>query len=66
MKRLTKSYNKRIAGVCGGISEYINPELDPLLVRVAYLVLTFFNPLLVILYFILAVAMPEPGTAKER
>ena len=66
MKRLTKSQNKRIAGVCGGISEYINPELDPLLVRVAYLVLTFFNPLLIILYFILAIAMPDSGMANGR
>jgi len=64
MKRLTKSYHKRIAGVCGGISEYINPELDPLLVRVAYLVLCFFNPLLVLLYFILAIAMPDSGMVR--
>ncbi len=31
--------DKKIAGVCGGIADYF--EIDPLLVRVAFLVLTF-------------------------
>ncbi|MGQ8337431.1 PspC domain-containing protein [Sunxiuqinia sp. A32] len=60
-KRLTKSYDRIIAGVCGGISEYINPELDPLITRIAFLVLTFFNPLLLILYLVLAAVMPYPS-----
>ena len=42
VKRLTKSYDRIIAGVCGGLSEYINPELDPLLMRIAFAVITFF------------------------
>ncbi len=33
------STDKKIAGVCGGIAEYFN--IDSLLVRVAFLVLTF-------------------------
>ncbi|MGD9556812.1 MAG: PspC domain-containing protein [Mangrovibacterium sp.] len=60
MKRLRKSRDRIIAGVCGGISEYINPEMDPLLVRLAFLALTFFNPLMLIFYLILAFAMPGP------
>jgi len=31
--------DKKIAGVCGGIADYF--EIDPLLVRVAFLILTF-------------------------
>ena len=31
--------DKKIAGVCGGIAEYF--DIDPLLVRVAFLILTF-------------------------
>ena len=60
VKRLTKSYDRIIAGVCGGLSEYINPELDPLLMRIAFAVITFFNPFMLLVYLILAFAMPHP------
>lgn len=63
MKRLRKSGNAKIAGVCGGISEYINPELDPLVVRVAYVVFSVFIPPLALVYFILAIALPDPQIA---
>ena len=33
MKRLTKSYDRKICGVCGGLAEYFN--IDPTLVRLA-------------------------------
>jgi len=59
MKRLLRSNDKKIAGVCGGISHYINPELDPVLIRAAYLILTLFNPLMLLVYFILAVVLPD-------
>ncbi len=59
MKRLTKSSkDKMISGVCGGIAEYFG--VDPTLVRIGYLIFTFAgvgSPIL--LYFILAVIMPE-------
>jgi len=60
MKRLIKSKDRIIAGICGGISEYINPELDPLIVRLAFVALTIFNPLMVIFYLILLFVMPGP------
>jgi len=60
MKRLKKSRDRIISGVCGGISEYINPEMDPLIIRLAFLALTFFNPLMLIFYVILLFAMPGP------
>ena len=62
MKRLKKSRDRIISGVCGGISEYINPEMDPLIVRLAFLALTFFNPLMLIFYVILLFAMPGPDS----
>ena len=37
-KRLTKSDNRMIAGVCGGIAEYF--VLDPTLVRIGYCLLS--------------------------
>ncbi|MEN6454319.1 MAG: PspC domain-containing protein [Prolixibacteraceae bacterium] len=62
MKRLKKSKDRIIAGICGGISEYINPELDPLIVRLAFVALTIFNPLMVIFYLILLFVMPGPDS----
>lgn len=61
MKKLTKSSNKTICGVCGGIAEYFN--LDPTLVRVGYLCLSIFSSCFpgLLLYFILAVVMPQAG-----
>ncbi len=59
MKRLEKSQEKKIAGVCGGISQYINPELDPVIVRAAWAILSLFNPLLLLAYFILALVLPD-------
>jgi phage shock protein PspC (stress-responsive transcriptional regulator) len=59
MKRLFKSRDKKIAGVCGGISQYINPELDPVIIRAGYLILTLFNPLMLLVYFILAMVLPD-------
>jgi phage shock protein PspC (stress-responsive transcriptional regulator) len=59
MKRLVKSRDKKISGVCGGISQYINPELDPVIIRAGYLILTFFNPLMLLVYFILALILPD-------
>lgn len=57
MKRLTKSRDKKICGVCGGIAEYF--EIDPVIVRVLWLVsvLCFGTGLLA--YIICALVMPE-------
>jgi phage shock protein PspC (stress-responsive transcriptional regulator) len=59
MKRLFRSKEKKIAGLCGGISEYINPDLDPIIVRTIALILILFNPLLLIAYLILALILPD-------
>lgn len=60
MKRLTKSRNRIISGVCAGLSEYIDPSWDPILVRTGVAVLTFFNPLVLIVYLVLAIVLPYP------
>ena len=58
-KKLTKSNNKMIAGVCAGIAEYFN--VDPTLVRVGYAILSFFCAGFpgLILYIILALIIPN-------
>ena len=41
MKKLYRSSNRILAGVCGGIAEYLN--VDPTLIRVIYAVLSMFT-----------------------
>jgi len=57
--RLKKSKTDRmIAGVCGGIAEYLG--WDPTIVRIIFVISTFLgygSP--VLLYFILALVMPD-------
>ncbi|MBO7255080.1 MAG: PspC domain-containing protein [Paludibacteraceae bacterium] len=58
-KKLKKSSNKMLAGVCAGIAEYLG--WDVTMVRVLYLLLSLFSvgfPGL-LLYIILAIVMPE-------
>ena len=64
-KKLTRSANKVLAGVCGGIAEYF--EIDPTLVRVAYAALTIFSAGFpgVILYIIMLILMPQAPTIEQ-
>lgn len=57
-RRLTRSNDKMIAGVCGGIAEYF--DWDPTLVRVGYVLLSIFTVFSgVIAYFVLWLIMPK-------
>ena len=58
-KKLTKSQNKMLAGVCAGIAEYF--DIDPTLVRVGYAVLSVFSTGFpgLLLYIIMMLIMPE-------
>ncbi|MBQ9426680.1 MAG: PspC domain-containing protein [Paludibacteraceae bacterium] len=58
-KRLYRSDNKMLCGVCAGIAEYFN--IDPTIVRVGYVALSILSagfPGLV-LYIILLLIMPQ-------
>lgn len=58
--------DKVIAGVCGGIAKYFN--IDPVLVRVLWVVLTLMGAAGVLLYLILwavvPLAPPPPSTSS--
>lgn len=57
-KRLTRSTDRVLGGVCGGIAEYF--DWDPTLVRVGYLFLTLFTVFSgVLIYPILWLVIPE-------
>jgi phage shock protein C len=59
MKRLLRSRDKKLCGVCGGFAEYFN--IDPTLVRVIYILATLFTFGIVgvIAYFICVALIPE-------
>lgn len=58
-KKLYKSTDKKISGVCAGVAEYF--DVDPTIVRVIYALLTFFTLGLmgVSIYAILAFIIPQ-------
>ena len=59
-KRLYKSNDKRVAGVCAGIAEYF--DIDPTIVRVLWVVFTLSGGAGLLAYLIAALIMDEnPG-----
>lgn len=57
-KKLTRSDNRMLAGVCAGLADYFGTDVT--LVRVIYALLTFFTAFSgVIVYLILMIVMPE-------
>ncbi|HET7302427.1 MAG TPA: PspC domain-containing protein [Candidatus Saccharimonadales bacterium] len=61
-KRLYLSNDKKLAGVCGGIAEYI--DVDPTIIRLAFVFLTVVSGIVpgVLAYIIAAAIMPSrPG-----
>ncbi len=62
-KRLARSNNKMIAGVCGGLAEYF--AIDPTLARVLFVLLSILSVAFpgIIVYIILMFVMPPPDAA---
>lgn len=60
-KRLVRSQrNKMLAGVCGGLAEYLS--LDPTVVRLIFVFLFILGGHGLLLYLILAILMPSETT----
>lgn len=67
MRQLTKSYDRKIAGVAGGFADYY--DMDKTLMRALWVLGIFVMPPVVLLYLILAAALPSapaPGFAPPR
>ena len=63
-KRLYKSsVNYMLCGVCGGIAEYFN--IDPTLVRLAWVILTCFGGAGIWAYIIAAIIIPKGGAGAD-
>lgn len=67
MYRLRKvGKNERVLlGVCGGISKYIDPELDPVVIRIVWTILCLFSPIMILFYFILGLALKKENYKIE-
>ena len=60
MKRLYKSSDKKLCGVCGGIAEYF--DIDPTVVRLLWVVFSLWAGGGLIAYIIAAIVMDDgPG-----
>ena len=60
-KRLYRSIdNKMLAGVCGGLAEYLN--MDPTVIRVLWAVVSLFAFVGVVAYIVCAIIIPEEPT----
>ena len=60
-KKLVRSSNRVLGGVCGGLADYM--DVDPTLVRVIYVALTVFSAAFpgLLLYIIMLLLIPEKG-----
>ena len=63
-RRLCKSKDKKISGVCGGIAEYF--DIDPTLVRFVWALTILFTGAGIVAYIVAAVVMDEnPQSAED-
>lgn len=63
-KKLRKSANKKVCGVCGGIAEYFN--IEAWVVRLIWALLVLGYGVGVILYIVMAIVMPNADNADAE
>lgn len=65
-RRLTKSrHNKKVAGVCGGLGEYLG--VDPTIVRILLVIgVLFSSGAAIALYILLAFVLPKPPEPASK
>ena len=56
--------NRIIGGVAGGMAAYWN--ISPLLLRICFVIMTFYYGIFLIVYFILWIAVPRAKTVKQK
>ena len=56
-KKLYKSADKKVCGVCGGIAEYFG--IDPTIIRLVYVILVMFTGVGILPYIIAAIVMDD-------
>ncbi len=64
-KKLYRSNtDKIIAGVCGGLGKYLN--IDPTIIRIAFVILAIINGAGLIIYIILALVISKEGQEQRQ
>ena len=66
-KKLYKSADKKVCGVCGGIAEYFG--IDPTVIRLVYVLLVLFTGVGILPYIIAAIIMddaPENDVCRKQ
>ncbi|MBK8985583.1 MAG: PspC domain-containing protein [Chloroflexi bacterium] len=64
-KRLTrKRHGRMLFGVSGGLAEYMN--IDPVIVRLAFVLMTLLHGWGLLIYAVLAIVMPEEGDVVAK
>ncbi|HNX56822.1 MAG TPA: PspC domain-containing protein [Prolixibacteraceae bacterium] len=59
VKRLMRSKDKKVAGVCAGLANYF--DIDPTVVRILFVIIFFAGGASLLAYLIMWIAMPvEP------
>jgi len=56
-KRLYRSKEKMIAGVCAGLADYLN--IDPTIMRILFVVIAFAGGASLLAYLIMWIIVPE-------
>lgn len=68
--RRTIGKDRRIFGVCGGLSRYIDPEADPVIMRLIWVFLALFTGIFPVafVYFITALVLrrDDPPEVEEE
>lgn len=56
-KKLYRSNDKKLCGVCGGIAEYF--DMDPTIVRILWIIFSLAGGCGILAYLICALVMPQ-------
>ena len=62
-KKLYKSREKKVAGVCGGLAQYC--DIDPTVVRLVWALAGIFTPVGVIAYIVAMVVMEDEPSYRD-
>jgi len=60
LKRLYRSKEKMVAGVCAGLADYFN--VDPTIIRILFVVIAFAGGASLLAYLIMWIIVPEEKT----
>ncbi|MCB8985538.1 MAG: PspC domain-containing protein [Ardenticatenaceae bacterium] len=64
-KRLMRRrHDRMLFGVAGGVADYLN--IDPVIVRLAFVLMTLLHGWGLLIYAVLAIVMPQEGEASAK